>query len=371
MLNAEKKSFAIIGTAGIPAKYGGFETLAENIVEHTEQYYEDIAINVYCSGKKADYSVKYNANLIHINISANGVSSIIYDCLSIIHAIIQKNNALLILGVSGAACLPLIRIFTKAKIITNIDGIEWRREKWGKPQKIVLRILEKIAVRFSDVVISDNVEIQKYVFEQYARESTFIPYGGEHATRVSELEPTFPIPELYALKIARIEPENNIDLILSSFSLMPHHNLIIIGNWQSSHYGRFMFKKYSEFKNITMLDPIYDARILKFLRKRAKCYVHGHSAGGTNPTLVEAMHFGVPIAAYDCKYNRATTDNCAEFFSSTDSLIKSIETLLNSTADTSKYDLRQYAEQKLNWHYVVDKYLNIMFDEKLQNKSMK
>ena len=294
--------------------------------------------------------------------SANGFASIFYDILSILHAMIKKNNSLLILGVSGAICLPLVRFFTKTKIITNIDGIEWRREKWGKLEKKLLRILEKVAVRFSDVVISDNVEIQKYIYLQYGRHSKYIPYGGEHAIDVDEKKPSFSMPVSYCLKIARIEPENNIVMILLSFSKMPKRNLVIIGNWNSSKFGKRMRKKYSRYKNIIMLDPIYDRSVLKWIRMRAKCYLHGHSAGGSNPTLIEAMYFKAPIIAYDCVYNRATTDNRIQYFSCCDSLIEVISNLFENFYDKSIIDLRQFALKNFNWKDVTEKYLNVIFD---------
>jgi glycosyltransferase involved in cell wall biosynthesis len=126
--------------------------------------------------------------------------------------------------------------------------------------------------------------------------------------------------EQYAITVCRIEPENNIHIILKTFSLQKDIPLVIIGNWKNSDYGLQLLQTYEAFTYIYLLDPIYESKKLNFLRSHAGLYIHGHSAGGTNPLLVEAIFLGLPIFAYDCVYNRYTTDNQCVYWSNSDEL---------------------------------------------------
>jgi len=170
-------NISIIGTAGIPARYGGFETLAENLVKNKT---EGIEYTVFCSEKLYQEKQKsyLNAKLRYINLNANGISSIFYDFISMLLSL--RSDAMLILGVSGSLFLPFIRLIYRGRIITNIDGIEWKRDKWNKIARYILRISEKSAVRFSDAVICDNQGIVDYITETYKRESVLIEYGADH-----------------------------------------------------------------------------------------------------------------------------------------------------------------------------------------------
>ncbi|MFN6946485.1 MAG: DUF1972 domain-containing protein, partial [Cytophagaceae bacterium] len=173
------KSIAIIGTVGIPAKYGGFETLAENLVTYLSSEYN---ITVFCSGKAYDDRPdSFNgAKLKYINLSANGPASIFYDIFSIINSL-KFADVLLILGVSGCVSLPIVRLLSKKKIIVNIDGLEWKRGKWSRFAKWFLKFSEALAVRYADVIIADNRVIQEYIANEYGKLSELISYGGDHA----------------------------------------------------------------------------------------------------------------------------------------------------------------------------------------------
>lgn len=153
------KKVAIIGTVGLPAKYGGFETLASHIVTNLSDNYN---FSVYCSGKSYKKTERQStfqkAKLIYLPFKANGMQSIIYDSLSIIHAVFYA-DVLIVLGVAGAWTFPFVRLFTNKKIIVSIDGIEWKRDKWSRLAKIYLWVAEKIAVKYSHIDISDNESI--------------------------------------------------------------------------------------------------------------------------------------------------------------------------------------------------------------------
>lgn len=341
---------SIIGTVGVPACYGGFETLVENLLDESEN---DKLVTVYCSSKNyIEKPAKYkNAKLHYIPLNANGAQSIPYDIWSICHAVFKRSDTILLLGVSGAICLPFLRLFSKTKIVTNIDGLEWRRDKWGVFAKNFLKFSEKIAVKYSDVVVADNKGIADYVLEEYGMEAEVIAYGGDHAV-ISDLNLS---DEGYALALCRIEPENNVEMILASFS-KTNKKLMFIGNWNNSDFGRQMKAQYQKFENIDIVSPVYELEKLFELREKCSFYVHGHSAGGTNPSLVEMMHFNKNILAFDCNYNRASTENSADFFSNVEDLVHKIEqeNLLNN-ADSMK----EIAQRRYTWKIVKQKYFSL------------
>lgn len=350
------KNVAVVGIQGVPAQYGGFESLVENLIGDHKS--DDIRYTVFCSGRdmKTRLAEYKGAELKYVPLRANGVQSIPYDMISFLR-IPRKTDVILVLGVSGCLILPVFRLFCRKRLIINIDGLEHRRAKWGKLAKTFLKLSEKMAVRYADVIISDNKGIQDYVREEYGKESELIAYGGDHAVRSVPQARTLDIlrryglrPGAYAVTVCRIEPENNCHLVLEAFS-KSDRELAFVGNWSRSAYGQELKEKYSAFPNIHILDPIYDIDTLYVLRLNAWAYVHGHSAGGTNPSLVEAMFFGNPIFAYDVVYNRETTGGGAMYWSSSDELLN-----LLSLDDFDTSSIIDLANQKYTWKRIANQY---------------
>ena len=168
----------------------------------------------------------------------------------------------------------------------------------------------------------------------------------------------------YAISVCRIEPENNTHLVLEAFSRQTKVSLVIVGNWKNSSYGLSLLQKYSSFSNIHLLDPIYNPEKINFLRSNAFLYVHGHSAGGTNPSLVEAMFLGLPIFAYDCVYNKYTTENQCFYWSTADELYSFIVHHENEKLNHIGKSMKQIAERRYKWERITSKY------EKLFDKSV-
>lgn len=359
-MSTEKQKVAIIGTVGLPACYGGFETLAEHLVRNMADNYE---MTVYCSGKKYPKEQRvgsyHGAKLVYLPLQANGIQSIFYDTLSILHALFFA-DVLLILGVAGAWVLPFVRLFTSKRIIISIDGIEWKRGKWSRPAKLYLWWAEKLAVKYSHIDISDNESIQDYTAQRYGSLSRIIEYGADHAQpanmnpRVLEEYPYLRNP--YAFKVCRIEPENNIHMVLEAFRKLSKHQLVIIGNWKNSDYGIKLREEFSICPNIHMLDPIYDQQKLDIIRSNAVVYVHGHSAGGTNPSLVEAMYLGLPVIAYHVSYNRTTTEGKALYFSDADGLYELIKKTEYPALTRLGIAMKEVADRRYTWPLIAHKY---------------
>jgi len=338
------RKIAVVGTVGIPACYGGFESLVENLTKYKS---DDYSYTVFCSDKAySEKSTKYNdAQLIYLPMNANGVQSVPYDIISLIKCWSIKPDAVLILGVSGCIFLPVFKFLSKAKIITNIDGLEWKRDKWGVLARKFLKLSEAIAVKHSDIVVTDNKAIGDYVRDEYGIENVTIAYGGDHALRGLDI-PSH--DDEYALGLCRIEPENNVSMIIEAYS-ETNKKLKFIGNWDSSDFGRSLKEKYKSFGNIELLDPIYDLDELFKLRRGCSLYLHGHSAGGTNPSLVEMMHFGVPILAFDCSFNRYSTEKKANYFDSSAALKQLLEALDSVTLDKNAKAMKEIAQRRYTW----------------------
>jgi glycosyltransferase involved in cell wall biosynthesis len=350
---------AVVGIQGVPANYGGFESLVENIIG--DNCPKDIHYTIFCSSADMQSNIDSykGAALKYINIHANGIGSIPYDIVSMCH-VLKGYDVILVLGVSGCMFMPILRKITKAKIIVNIDGLEHRRDKWGKTAKWVLRTSEAMAVKYADVIVADNKGIQDYVKETYNKDSALIAYGGDHAlrnlpeSRVRSILNTYGLIEKkYAISICRIEPENNCHVVLEGFakSSMP---LIFIGNWNHSEYSRALKSKYSNYSNIRIQDAVYDLDILYALRSNAGLYIHGHSAGGTNPSLVEAMHFGIPIVTWNVVYNRETTEGKAYYFSTPEELLD-----ITRRVDLSGNNMQEIAQRRYTWKTISKQYCEL------------
>jgi glycosyltransferase involved in cell wall biosynthesis len=345
----------ILGTVGVPACYGGFETLAENLIGHTGE----LQFVVLCSTrayteKKRNYR---GAELIYVPLKANGVQSILYDGVGLLMAAVSRADVIILLGVSGAIFLPIIRRITKIKVITNIDGIEWQRAKWNSFIRWFLRKSEALAIRYSHRVIADNHAIAEYIHSSYSVDAEVIAYGGDHVL----VKDVSGVREEYALALCRIEPENNVHLILDAFAVS-EHPLVFVGNWDANDYSRELRRRYGSFAHLSLLDPIYDLDALFELRDRSAFYVHGHSAGGTNPSLVEIMQFGKAVLAFDCVYNRATTENQALYFSDGASLAFLIGHLSDWVLKDCGEKMKIIADRRYTWTRVREQYFRLILE---------
>lgn len=356
---------SIVGTVGIPARYGGFETLAENLAAFHIKRKIPCELTVYCTTKgNVEQPVSYlGAELRYIGLNANGVASIPYDVLSLLSSIWRRSSSILLLGVSGAIALPLVRLLSSARIVVNIDGVEWKREKWKGIARLFLRFSERMAVRLAHKVVADNAAIADYVQATYGVTCNVIAYGGDHAVVVAdESIDELKLPQRYAFSVCRIEPENNVHLILEAFARQNSIAVVIVGNWNNSLYGRELRARYSTASEVYILDPIYELGKLKALRSSAAIYVHGHSAGGTNPSLVEAMHFGKTVFAFDCEFNRATTENKALFFKDVAELSELLRASDPSISQVGPA-MREIAQRRYTWDAVADAYFDLLLGE--------
>jgi len=353
-------TLAIVGITGLPNNYGGFETLTDYLVENLS---EDIDITVYCSSidMKSRLKTYKGAKLKYIPFTSHGSFGIVYDSIALFTAV-YKYDKVLFLGFGGGFVIPFLKKY-KSKIILNIGGLDWKRDKWSPFAKKIIKIAERFLVKNSGQIISDNIGIQNYILEEYGRESTLITYGGDQAKKqaipVPSLE-TYPfLNHEYAFIVTRIQADNNIEMILDAFNNQNKIPLVIVGNWQNSGYGKSIRLKYNNNKNLILMDAIYDRLDLDVLRSNCTLYIHGHSAGGTNPSLVEAMYLGLPVFAFASGYNEYTTENKAVYFRNADQLAALINNYKVLDLSALGSEMKRIAEISYRWNNIASKYRDV------------
>lgn len=356
-------NLAIVGIRGLPNSYGGFETLAEYLVEHLA---DEIDITVYCSSTDMKSRLQYykGAKLKYIPISSHGMSGIIYDSISLLRAI-SKKDKVLFLGFGAGFIVPFLK--EKSKIILNIGGLDWKRSKWPTLAQKAIKISEALLVKYSGKIISDNIGIQQYLLKEYKRESTLIAYGGDQAnyrpvTKVFKEQYPF-LKEPYAFTVTRIQSDNNVEMILEAFMHQNELPIVIVGNWDNSVYGKKLRDKYKNISNIVLLDAIYDRDILDVLRSNCALYIHGHSAGGTNPSLAEAMYLSLPVFAFASGYNEHTTERKALYFRNAKELCELVRQFRQLPLKEIGSNMKSIANEKYLWKTIAAKYKEVMYQD--------
>lgn len=348
------RKISIVGIKGVPANYGGFETFVDYFCQNNKVF----DVLVYCDNS-INLDEEYEHSLrLKLPLSANGVQGILYDSLCIIHSILSRRDILL-LGCSGAFLIPIARFFG-IKVVTNIAGLEWSRSKWGPIASKVLKLLESFAVKYSNEVIADNHFIKKYITETYSIDSKIIAYGGDQVLNYQQKAVNIPYKNYY-FSMARCQQDNNIELILDSF-VETNLNIIFVSNWSVNSYGSYIKKKYNNMTNIHLMDAIYDVGKTNYLRSNSLAYIHGHSAGGTNPVLVESMFLRCPCICFDNKFNNYTTFNKAFYFKNHNDLINILTTTKEIDLLESSQALAELAHKNYTWDHICKSYLETLIN---------
>ena len=358
--NQERKmKIGILGTRGIPNAYGGFEQFAEHLaIGLTKRNHQVFVYN--SSDHPYEGSEWQGVNRIvckdwESKIGTAGQFIYDYNCFQ--DARKREFDVLLQLGYTSNSIWywwwP-----KKAVNVVNMDGLEWKRSKYNKATQRFLKVAERLAVKHADVLIADSIGIQDYIISTYHRGSHYIPYGANIPPSSSEsiLSAWGVEPFKYYLLVARLEPENNIEMViegcLQSGSDCP---LIVIGNRNNS-YGRYLKKKYKN-NRVRFEGSLYDPEQLNNLRTYASIYFHGHSVGGTNPSLLEAMACRCNIAAHDNIFNKAILENEAYYFSSASDVRNILELPLDCSTIKRRKEMNIEKVKRLyNWDTIVGEY---------------
>lgn len=264
----------------------------------------------------------------NLPLRANGPASVPFDLLSLL-SVSRWADAVILLGVSAGPFVPIMRRLVRGgRLIVNVDGLESRRMKWSASGKRYLSWAERVAIRAAHDVVADNDAIAKIILAEHNRTATTIAYGSDHVRIINAEDRKTVLAGLsleddhFFLTIARIEPENNIALMLDAVPPKSKHPYVIVGNFSATEFGRAVMKKYSSNQAIRLFSSNYDPAVLAALRSGCRAYLHGHSVGGTNPSLVEVLPYSRPILSYDCAFNRSTMNGEGGYFSTSADLSK-------------------------------------------------
>ena len=357
---------ALLGTRGVPAQYGGFETAVEEIgARLAERGYN---VTVYCRNPGQTLMSYRGMRLVNVPaIKHRMTETLSHTALSTAHAIIKdKPDVVLMLNAGNAPMLkPLALAGIPAAI--HLDGLESRREKWRGMGARYYRWAERAAVKSGDVVIADAQAIADHAQRQYGRSCTVIPYGAEviepGADRLTKLGVT---EGKYHLIVARLEPENHVlDAVHAyrqSAEVLP---LIVVG---SAPYAQWYIDKIKAAAagdpRIRLVGSIYDAELLDQLYGHARTYIHGHSVGGTNPSLLRAMGAGAPVLAFDVEFNREVTAGQAFFWADATALTELLDEISTGAFDARLRELGALGQARIAEHYqwdaVTDRYEDVI-----------
>lgn len=354
---------AILGTRGIPNYYGGFEQFAEYFAAYVAEKGHEIY--VYNSHNHPYQENAYKgAHIIHKydpEYKIGTFGQFIYD-FNCIRDIRQRNfDIILQLGYTSSS-IWFFMLPKKAIVITNMDGLEWKRSKYSRPVRQFLKFAERLAAISSDYLVADSLGIKSFLKKQYGKESEYIAYGAHPFDNPDEAVLTAYDVEkgAFNMVMARFEPENNLEMVLDGVILDQNTNPILVVGKHETKYGAYLKNKYKDYSNIRFIGGLYNIDHLNNLRYYSKIYFHGHSVGGTNPSLLEAMASQALIAAHNNDFNKGVLQDNAYYFSNP----QDVATLLSRV---NKSENRQMIENNFkaikndfNWEKINGSYLQFL-----------
>lgn len=356
---------AMLGTRGVPARYGGFETAVEEIGRRLADRGHEVT--VYCRGE--DRSETY-LNMRRVRLPAvqgRSLETLSHSLLSAGHLYTRPTDVALVFNAANAPVLPLLRA-RRIPTAVHVDGLEWRRAKWGPTGRRYYLVSERLCVRWADTLIADSVGIQDYYRRTYGAESRYLAYGAPVLTHpaLHLLEDHDLQPGGYHLVVARLEPENNVDLIVRGYersgSALP---LVVVGSVPYPRKYHEDLEDLARRAGVRMLGPVWDQDLLDALYAGAMTYLHGHSVGGTNPSLLRAIGASVPVVVYDVAFNREVVNGNGLYFDddvdSVADAIREVEAQPELNVKRGR-EAHQDVSARFRWDLVTDGYEELCRD---------
>ena len=351
---------ALVGTRGAPGRYGGFETAVDEVGRRLVTGGHDVV--VYCRNPRQSITSHQGMRLVNLPAWRHKhFETLSHTALSAGHLLAHRVDVAVVFNAANAPFIPIIKA-ARIPVALHVDGLEWRRAKWGPVGKRYYKANERIGVWLADALIADAVGIQDYYRERYRAESVFIPYGAPilrdlPSDRLSELALT---ARGYHLVVARLEPENNVHIAVAGFSEsaagLP---LVVVGGVRyPGEYVRALQAAAARDERVRMVGSVYDDQLLDQLYAHSASYLHGHSVGGTNPSLLRAMGAAAPVLAFDVNFNREVLGGTGRFWTSSRDVAAAVEVLEADPTAAREMGIagQTRAEQQYVWGDVADRY---------------
>jgi glycosyltransferase involved in cell wall biosynthesis len=363
---------AMVGTRGVPARYGGFETAVEEIGSRLAA--RGHRVRVYCRQGIATRDAAVPPLTHHLGMELvtlpalrrRTLETLSHTAFSVAHLAKRRTDVAFVFNAANAPLVPVLRA-VRIPVATHVDGLEWRRAKWGPTGRRYYRAAETAAVRLSDALIADAPGIADYYRDEYDAESRLITYGAPDLTgvghdRLAELGLT---PGGYHLVVARFEPENHVDVIVEGYvATDAERPLVVVGSAPYAHeYTERISALAASDRRVRLLGGVWDQGLLDQLYVGALTYVHGHSVGGTNPSLLRAIGGGTATIAYDVAFNREVLGDAGRYFRTADDVgarVAESESDLAGCTDRGQALAERAA--MYDWDDVTDGYERLAFD---------
>lgn len=353
---------AMIGTRGVPAAYGGFETAVEEIGQRLVEMGHDVTVYGRATARNAPRE-HLGMSLVNLPaIRSKSLETLSHTALSTVHfTASQRHDVAFVFNAANAPFVPMLRSRGTA-IAVHVDGLEWKRDKWGKWGRHYYRRAEQIAVREADALIADAQGIADYYDDEFGIPTELITYGTKilRNTPSDAIESLGLVPGGYHLVVARFEPENHVDVMVQGYArssaTLP---LVVVGSAPyAAEYTDGIARVAQGDPRIRMLGGVFDQRLLDQLYAHALSYLHGHSVGGTNPSLLRAMGAGTAVLGWDVNFNREVAGTAGLYFSDAAQLARQIE-------EVERYHWRfvdigelmqERAQARYDWDVVTEAY---------------
>jgi glycosyltransferase involved in cell wall biosynthesis len=334
---------ALIGTRGVPAQYGGFETCVEEVGTRLANAGHDVIVYCRTAGRndpRRGLTSFGGMELVHLPaVHRRSIETLSHSAVSIAHLVLRRRaDVALVFNAANAPLLPALRL-AGLPVATHVDGLEWQRGKWGAVGQRYYRLAESAAVRWSDALIADAEGISDYLEAEFGAHSELLAYGAPliHSSNPEYLRSLDLLPKQYHLIVARLEPENHVDVIVEGYvrsaAKLP---LVVVGSAPYAEKYSAQVRSLAD-QRVRFLGGVWDQDLLNELYANALTYFHGHSVGGTNPSLLRAIGAGAATDAFDISFNREVLGPAGRYWSSP----ADVSTLVTSTeADPEAAALR-------------------------------
>ncbi|WP_182113254.1 MULTISPECIES: DUF1972 domain-containing protein [unclassified Actinotalea] len=348
---------ALVGTRGVPARYGGFETCVEEVGRRLVD--RGHSVTVYCRGGDEDARPTHlGMRLVHLPaVRSRSLETLSHTGLSVGHLAGHRTDAAVVFNAANAPWLPIVRA-ARIPVATHVDGLEWRRAKWGRTGREYYRRAEALAVRWSDALIADAQGIADYYRERFGVPTELIAYGAPLVAQASDrLGAAGLEPDRYHLVVARFEPENHVDVIVDGYrrsgARLP---LVVVGSAPYSDEYTARVHSLADAR-VRFLGGVWDQHLLDQLYANARTYLHGHSVGGTNPSLLRALGAGTATTAFDVSFNREVLGTSGRWFTTADDVAREVDLAERDVAGVRRRAAAALAEaERYDWDDVASRY---------------